>query len=208
MADGTVLITGETGTGKELFAQSIHNYSSRSKAPFVAINCAALSPSVLESELFDYVKGAFTGALSEGKAGIFETAHRGTIFLDEIGELPIDIQAKLLRVIQEKEIVRIGDTRVIPIDVRIIAATNRDLEEEVRLKHFRSDLFFRLNVLTLRLPTLDGRREDIPFLSRFFLAQKKTPHEFTEDALAYLQGFPWPGNIRQLRNHMSGPVFL
>lgn len=202
-ADGTVLIMGETGTGKELFAQSIHNYSSRSGAPFVAINCAALSPSVLESELFGYVKGAFTGARSEGKEGIFETAHRGTIFLDEIGELPVDIQAKLLRVIQEKEIVRIGDTKVIPIDVRVIAATNRSLEDEVRMGRFRSDLFYRLNVLTLQLPTLEERRDDIPFLAKFFLAQETPPHEFTDEALDYLKSCPWPGNIRQLKNQIE-----
>lgn len=202
-ADGTVLITGETGTGKELFAQSIHNYSARANAPFVAINCASLSPSVLESELFGYVKGAFTGALSEGKQGIFELAHRGTIFLDEIGELPLDIQAKLLRVIQEKEIVRIGDTRVIPIDVRVIAATNRNLEDEVKQKQFRADLFYRLNVLTLQLPTLAERSDDIPFLARFFLAQEHVPHEFTKDALEYLRRSSWPGNVRQLKNYIE-----
>lgn len=202
-ADGTVLITGETGTGKELFAQSIHNYSARAKAPFVAINCASLSPSVLESELFGYVKGAFTGALSDGKQGIFELAHKGTIFLDEIGELPMDIQAKLLRVIQEKEIVRIGDTKVIPIDVRVVAATNRNLEEDVKKRRFRSDLFYRLNVLTLNLPVLEERREDIPFLARFFLVQEKEPHEFTQDALEYLKNAAWPGNVRQLKNHVE-----
>lgn len=199
-AEGTVLIIGETGTGKELFAQSIHNYSSRAKAPFVAINCAALSPSVLESELFGYVKGAFTGARSEGKQGIFELAHGGTIFLDEIGELPIDIQAKLLRVIQEKEIVRIGDTRVVPVDVRVTAATNRNLNTEVDLGHFRADLFYRLNVLTLQLPPLQERKEDIPFLAKHFLSLEKPPHEFTIDALHHLAEVPWPGNIRQLKN--------
>lgn len=202
-ANGTVLIQGQTGTGKELFAQSIHNASRRAKAPFVAINCAALSPSVLESELFGYVKGAFTGALSEGKKGIFEMAHRGTIFLDEIGELPVDIQAKLLRVIQEKEISRVGDTQVIPVDVRVIAATNRDLEREVEQDRFRSDLFYRLNVLTLQLPTLAERREDIPSLADHFLAQESEPHAFSDDALAFLQECEWPGNIRQLKNSVE-----
>ena len=199
-AEGTVLLIGDTGTGKELFAQSIHNFSSRSSAPFVAINCAALSPSVLESELFGYVKGAFTGARTEGKTGIFELAHKGTIFLDEIGELPLELQAKLLRVLQEKEVVRLGDTRVIPVDVRVIAATNRNLEEEVAKGHFRPDLFYRLNVLTLRIPTLEERRSDIPLLATRFLEKQTDSHQFTEEALLFLEHSHWPGNVRQLRN--------
>ena len=202
-AKGTVLIIGETGTGKELFAQSIHNYSPRAKAPFVAINCAALSPNVLESELFGYVKGAFTGARSEGKQGIFELAHGGTIFLDEIGELPVDIQAKLLRVIQEKEVIRVGDTRVIPIDVRVTAATNRDLKKEVDQGNFRADLFYRLNVLTLRLPPLCERKDDIALLAQKFLSEEQSFREFTPDALEYMSTLPWPGNIRQLRNYVE-----
>ena len=199
-SEGTVLITGDTGTGKEVFAQSIHNYSSRANKPFVAINCAALSPSVLESELFGYVRGAFTGALSEGKTGIFELAHTGTIFLDEIGELPFDIQAKLLRVVQEKEIVRIGDNKVIPIDVRVIAATNRDLQEEVDQHRFRIDLYYRLSVLTLHLPALEQRKEDIPLFMRNFLAQESPEKHIAPDALEFLKSLHWPGNIRQLRN--------
>lgn len=199
-SEGTVLITGDTGTGKEVFAQSIHNYSSRANRPFVAINCAALSPSVLESELFGYVRGAFTGALSEGKTGIFELAHTGTIFLDEIGELPFDIQAKLLRVVQEKEIVRIGDNKVIPIDVRVIAATNRDLQEEVDQHRFRIDLYYRLSVLTLHLPALEQRKEDIPLFMRNFLAQESPEKHIAPDALEFLKSLHWPGNIRQLRN--------
>ena len=200
LSERTVLITGDTGTGKEIFAQSIHNYSQRKKGPFVAINCAALSPSVLESELFGYVRGAFTGALSEGKTGIFELAHTGTIFLDEIGELPFDIQAKLLRVVQEKEIVRIGDNRVIPVDVRVIAATNRDLQEEVNQHRFRIDLYYRLSVLTLHLPPLEQRKEDIPLLVQNFLTQEGTDKYISPEALQLLKGLPWPGNIRQLRN--------
>ena len=199
-ASGTVLLTGETGTGKEVFAQSIHNASRRANGPFVAINCAALSPSVLESELFGYVRGAFTGALSEGKTGIFELAHMGTIFLDEIGELPFDIQAKLLRVVQEKEIVRIGDNKVIPVDVRIIAATNRDLQEEVDKHRFRSDLYYRLSVLTLHLPPLTQRLEDIPLLMQRFLSQESPNKTLTPAAVELLKKMPWPGNIRQLRN--------
>lgn len=199
-AEGTVLITGETGTGKEVFAQSIHNASERAKGPFVAINCAALSPNVLESELFGYVRGAFTGALSEGKTGIFELAHMGTIFLDEIGELPVDIQAKLLRVVQEKEIVRIGDNKVIPVDVRIIAATNRDLLDEVNHHRFRSDLYYRLSVLTIHLPALAQRSEDIPLLMQRFLSQESPCKTLTPAALDLLKEMPWPGNIRQLRN--------
>jgi transcriptional regulator with PAS, ATPase and Fis domain len=144
--DSTVLISGETGTGKELFAQSIHNFSQRNKYPFVAINCAALPENILESELFGYVKGAFTGARPEGKMGIFEQAHTGTIFLDEISEISPSVQARLLRVIQEREISRIGGEEVVPIDVRIIASTNRNLYEEVKMNHFREDLYYRLNV--------------------------------------------------------------
>lgn len=199
-SEGTVLITGDTGTGKEVFAQSIHNYSSRAKRPFVAINCAALSPSVLESELFGYVRGAFTGALSEGKTGIFELAHTGTIFLDEIGELPFDIQAKLLRVVQEKEIVRIGDNKVIPVDVRVIAATNRDLQDEVDQHRFRIDLYYRLSVLTLHLPSLEQRKEDIPLFMQNFLMEKSPEKQIAPDALEFLKSMRWPGNIRQIHN--------
>ena len=200
LSDGTVLISGDTGTGKELFAQSIHNYSSRMNSPFVAINCAAISPNVLESELFGYVRGAFTGALSEGKQGIFELAHTGTIFLDEIGELPFDIQAKLLRVIQEREVIRIGDNKVLPIDVRIIAATNRNLEEEVSQNRFRSDLYYRLNVLKLSLPVLDERKQDIPIMAEQFLRQLNPIRKFSPDAMELMMSMSWPGNVRQLRN--------
>ncbi len=203
--DSTVLILGETGTGKELFAQSIHNLSGRADRPFVAVNCAALSPSLLESELFGYVKGAFTGARNEGKAGIFELAHTGTIFLDEIGELPLEVQSRLLRVIQEKQVTRVGDDRVIPVDVRILTATNRDLAQEVAEKRFRVDLYYRLNVLELHLPSLNQRREDIPLLVRYFVEQTCRqagfpPPSIPEEALNLFCRLPLQGNIRELAN--------
>ena len=199
--DSTVLILGDTGTGKELFAQSIHNASRRKSAPFVAINCAALPASVLESELFGYVKGAFTGARSEGKAGMFELAHNGTIFLDEISETPPDVQLKLLRVIQERKVIRLGDDRVTSVDVRIIAASNKDLRELVQNGLFREDFYYRICVLELQLPTLDERREDIPDLVRCFLKNPKLPSKkITEEALNLLMKQQWRGNIRQLNN--------
>ena len=202
--DSNTLICGPTGTGKELFAQSIHNASHRSAFPFVAINCAALPESVLESELFGYVKGAFTGARSEGKAGIFEQAHTGTIFLDEISEISPAVQAKLLRVIQEREVVRIGDDKIIPIDVRIIASTNRNLLDEVENRRFREDLYYRLCVLTLQIPPLREREGDILLLARHFI--ELYARQFSK-TIAVLPGafeplfdLPWPGNVRQLQN--------
>lgn len=199
--DSTVLILGETGTGKELFAQSIHNASKRRAAPFVAINCAALPPSILESELFGYVKGAFTGALKEGKAGIFELAHRGTIFLDEISEIPLDVQLKLLRVIQERKVIRIGDDKVIPIDVRIIAASNKDLKQQIKMGLFREDFYYRICVLELKVPPLRERREDIPALIRYFIEKSNMPVKgITNKAIDMLASFEWPGNVRQLSN--------
>lgn len=205
--DSNILISGPTGAGKELFAQGIHNASRRRSRPFVAINCAALPESVLESELFGYVKGAFTGARPEGKAGIFEQAHTGTIFLDEISEISLPVQARLLRVIQEREITRIGDDRTIPIDVRIIASTNRDLLSEIQNKQFREDLYYRLCVLNLILPSLNERKEDIPLLANHFLRRfshrAETPLTIDEDALQMLRQMSWPGNIRQLQNTME-----
>lgn len=210
--ESNVLIYGPTGTGKELFAQSIHNASRRRRNPFVAINCAALPESVLESELFGYVKGAFTGARPEGKMGIFEQAHTGTIFLDEVSEVSPAVQARLLRVIQEREITRIGDDKIIPIDVRIIASTNRNLLTEIQEKRFREDLFYRLSVLNLSLPSLQQRREDIPLLAEYFLQYfgrlTDKNQTFSSDALQPLLDLTWPGNIRQLRNTVECAVAL
>ncbi|MFD1706178.1 sigma 54-interacting transcriptional regulator [Siminovitchia sediminis] len=195
-ADSNILIVGETGTGKEMFAQSIHQYSTRRNQPFVAINCAALPESLLESELFGYAEGAFTGAMKGGKQGFFELAHRGTLFLDEIGEISPSLQSRLLRVLQEKEIMRIGDDKVIPVDVRIIAATNRDLMEMVKNNEFRADLFYRLSVLDLLLPSLREHPEDIPVLAEAFMKHKR----LTEKAKERLKKEPWEGNVRQLQN--------
>lgn len=204
-SDASTLILGETGVGKELFAQSIHSASIRQKNPFVAVNCAALPRSIIESELFGYVRGAFTGARSEGKAGLFEQAHTGTIFLDEISELPIDIQSRLLRVLQEHEITRAGDDKVIPIDLRILAASNKNLQKEVEEGRFRKDLYYRLSVLILPLPSLSQRSEDIPeivnsFLKKVAIKQQLPLKTIEGEAMERLKGFQYPGNIRQLRN--------
>lgn len=199
-ADSTILITGPSGAGKEIFAQSIHNFSDRRDEPFVAINCAALPKSILESELFGYVKGAFTGARPEGKAGIFELAHNGTVFLDEVGETSQDIQVRLLRVIQEKEIIRIGDDKVIPVDVRIISATNKNLLERIERNRFREDLYYRLCVLELKLPSLDERKEDIPLLVKHFISSNAPDIRITDEALLTLGSLPYKGNIRHLHN--------
>ncbi|MBO8138304.1 MAG: sigma 54-interacting transcriptional regulator [Desulfotomaculum sp.] len=203
--DSNVLIYGSTGTGKEMFAQSIHNASSRSRGPFAALNCGALPENLLESELFGYVEGAFTGAVRGGKPGIFELAHGGTISLDEISETSPHMQAKLLRVLQEKEVRRIGDHKVIPIDVRVIAATNRSLFQLVEKGDFRKDLYYRLNVLNLTLPDLAERKEDIPVLLEHFLKEicqrlGRDRVELSPEALKLLQKYPWPGNIRELQN--------
>jgi len=203
-SSAAVLITGESGTGKEMFAQAIHNAGSRSKEPFVAVNCATVPANLLESELFGYVKGAFTGARSEGKAGIFETADKGTIFLDEIGEMPFELQSRLLRVLQEKEITRVGDLRVIPVDARIIAATNRNLYQAVQEKTFREDLFYRLCVLSLALPPLRSRKEDVSLLIRHFLRLKgRSDAVFTEGAFRLLKTYDWPGNVREVVNFVE-----
>lgn len=200
LSENNILIHGDTGTGKELFAQSIHNFSSRQNGPFIAINCAALATSILESELFGYEKGSFTGASSQGKMGVFELAHKGTLFLDEIGEISGELQAKLLRVIQEKEIVRVGGNNVIPVDVRIITATNKDLKKLSRKNDFRSDLFYRLSVLELELPPLKDRKEDIPLLVSNYLKTNYPTIEIEAASLDYFKRFPFEGNIRQLIN--------
>ena len=202
--------SGATGTGKEIFAQSIHNYSQRAQGPFVSINCAALTHSVLESELFGYAKGAFTGALSEGKMGIFEMAHGGTLFLDEISELPLDVQPKLLRVLQEREVMRIGGNRVIPVDVRLITASNKNLQQEVLKNNFRMDLYQRLNILELALPALDDRREDNPKLTQYFLNQLEGTRNITlaPEVYKFLEEAHWVGNVRQLRNAVERLTIL
>lgn len=205
VVDSTILINGPSGSGKEVFAQSIHNISRRRNQPFVVINCAALPESLLESILFGYERGAYTGALKEGKKGLFEIAHGGTVFLDEISEMSLDLQARFLRVIQEKEISPVGSDRVIPIDIRIISATNRNMEQMVAEGRFREDLFYRIAVLWLNVPPLSQRREDIPALIRHFFSVKSTElkipqPEISPQALQYLCGLPYPGNIRQLGN--------
>ncbi|KYZ75663.1 hypothetical protein AXX12_10645 [Anaerosporomusa subterranea] len=206
-ANSSILILGESGTGKELFAQSIHNASKRAKEPFVAINCAALPAQILESELFGYVGGAFTGASKEGKPGLFEVAHGGTIFLDEVTEMDYANQGRLLRVLQEKAVVRLGSYKVTPVDVRIIAATNKDLELLVQQNTFRLDLFYRLNVLRLDIPPLRERKVDIALYAELFLrdfaVNSGKTFKLSSDAVQYLQEYPWPGNIRELRNLME-----
>jgi transcriptional regulator with PAS, ATPase and Fis domain len=207
--DATVLLEGESGTGKELFAQGIHTTGSRAKGPFVPVNCAAIPESLLESELFGYEEGAFTGAKRQGKSGFFEMAHKGTLFLDEVGELPLAIQARLLRVLQEREIIRVGGARVIPVDVRIICATNRNLAGWMESGNFRPDLYYRLNVLPLRIPALRERKDDIPLLAEIFL-KANLPTEFPfpgegafGEIASALRVHDWPGNVRELRNAME-----
>jgi transcriptional regulator with GAF, ATPase, and Fis domain len=210
--DTTVLLRGESGTGKELAARAIHRGSPRARRPFVAINCATLSETLLESELFGHERGAFTGAV-ERKTGKLEAADSGTLFLDEIGELPPPLQAKLLRFLQEREFERLGSTRTIRVDVRVIAATNRDLETAIREGDFRDDLYYRLNVITLTLPALRERREDVPLLASHFAASfsRKLGRQvagFTPEARACLLRYPWPGNIRELANAVEHAVVL
>lgn len=204
--DSNIVIVGESGTGKELVSQSIHAASRRSQNNFVALNCAALPENLLESELFGYVEGAFTGAAKGGKAGLFEIAHKGTIFLDEISEIPLGLQGRLLRVLQEREIMRLGDSRIIPIDIRVIAATNKNLEDLVRAGRFRQDLYYRLYVLQLNIPPLRERKEDIPPLVDSFIRKFRQREGFhteihlTPADYALLQAQPWYGNVRELRN--------
>lgn len=212
-SDSSILIIGETGTGKEIFAQSIHNASQRKHEPFVAINCATLPVNIVESELFGYDKGAFTGALKEGKQGIFEKAHKGTIFLDEVAELPIDIQARLLRVLQEREIVRVGGDRVITVDVRIIAATNCNLRSKINDGLFREDLFYRLCVLVLVIPPLRQRGNDIIELAEYYVAKKqkrlmKNIIGIEKQGHELLLQESWPGNIRQLSNVIERAMII
>lgn len=211
-SDSTVLICGETGTGKEVIARAIHQLSPRHDKPLVKINCAAIPTSLLESELFGHDKGAFTGAINTHR-GRFEIADGGTLFLDEIGDLPLELQPKLLRVLQEREIERLGGSRTIPVNVRVIAATNRDLWQMVEDRQFRSDLFYRLNVFPLELPPLRDRPEDIPLLAKHF-TQKMARHmnrsidAIPTEALRQLMSWDWPGNVRELENVIERAVLL
>jgi two-component system response regulator HydG len=210
--ESTVLIQGESGTGKEVVARYIHNLSTRADGPFMSINCGALPENLLESELFGHVKGSFTGAVRD-KQGLFAAARGGSFFLDEVGEMPPSLQVKLLRVLQEREAIPVGATEAIPVDVRIIAATNRDLEEEIRRGNFRSDLFYRLNVIALNLPPLRDRRDDLLLLLEAFLqamAQEAgtEPKALSSDALDAVMVYEWPGNVRELENALEHAVVL
>ncbi len=210
--DATVLITGESGTGKELFARAIHQLSTRKEAPFVAVNCAAIPEPLLENELFGHEKGAFTGAVNR-KLGKFELAQGGTIFLDEIGEMTIPLQAKLLRVLQEKEFDRVGGTTPVQVDIRVLAATNRNLEELVAEKQFRDDLFFRLSVFPIHIPPLRQRKKDIPLLAEHFVEQfsrelKRGKLKLSVAATRKLMEYSWPGNVRELQNCLERAVIL
>jgi DNA-binding NtrC family response regulator len=210
--ESTVLIQGESGTGKEVIARYIHQLSARGEAQFASINCGALPESLLESELFGHVKGSFTGAVKD-KSGLFTAAAGGTFFLDEIGETTPATQVKLLRVLQHREVIPVGATDPAPIDVRLLAATNRDLEDEIKRGAFRSDLFYRLNVIALHLPPLRDRREDIPLLVDAFLhrsaeAREESPKRVSEPAMEALRSFSWPGNVRELENALERAVIL
>src|SRR5512140_841122 len=211
-SNASVLLLGETGTGKELIAKAIHRLSPRGSGPFVRVNCGALAENLLESELFGHVRGAFTGAI-ENRTGRFEAAHTGTVFLDEINSTTAKLQVKLLRVLQEHEFERVGDTQTIRVDTRVIAASNRDLLEEVEAARFREDLYYRLNVITIYLPPLRDRREDIPELIGHFLRiynqqnNRHVPH-VERAAMEALQNYAWPGNVRELQNYIERAVVL
>lgn len=211
--DSNVFLVGETGTGKELFAQSIHNASARAGQPFVAVNCAALPEPLLESELFGYVEGAFSGAVKGGRIGLFELAHTGTIFLDEVGEMPLSLQAKILRVLEEREIRKIGGDTVVPVDVRIISATNMDIYERLRDGAFRQDLYYRINLLSIAIPPLRERPEDIEplfrhFVRKYALSSGKPSPLVESDSGPELRSYGWPGNVRELRNFCERIVVL
>lgn len=210
--DTAVLLTGETGTGKEVFAQAIHQASNRSGKSFVAVNCSTFSKEILESELFGHKQGSFTGA-SKDQKGLIEEANGGTLFLDEIGEMPLELQAKLLRVLETSEFIKIGDTRTTKSNFRLVAATNRDLKKESEEHRFRSDLYFRLNIFEIHLPSLRERVKDIPLLTEFFVKQSaaktnKKPPAITDAFLERLQAYQWPGNIRELKNIIERAVIL
>jgi formate hydrogenlyase transcriptional activator len=208
----TIFIRGETGTGKELIARAIHNFSSRANRPFVKVNCAAIPSGLLESELFGHERGAFTGAVTQ-KIGRFELADGGTLFLDEVGDIPVELQPKLLRVLQEQEFERLGSTRTLHVDVRLVAATNRDLAQMVEKQQFREDLYFRLDVFPIQLPPLRDRREDTPALVRHFVDKyarrmNKRIETISDEVMGLLQRYQWPGNIRELQNFIERAVIL
>jgi len=210
--DSTVLITGESGTGKELVARAIHENSARAGKPWIVVNCGAIPSELLEAELFGVMKGAFTGALQD-RTGRFQAAHTGTIFLDEIGELPIQLQVKLLRVLQTKQFEPVGSSKTIEVDVRIIAATNRDMEEAIQKKEFREDLYYRLNVIPVKIPSLRERKSDIPLLIHHFVQNfnQVTGHSVEAPSgqiLEALMTYDWPGNVRELENLMERLVIL
>jgi len=212
VTDSTVLILGESGTGKELVARAIHYNGLRKEKPFIAINCGAIPADLLESELFGHMRGSFTGAVAD-KPGKFELANKGTIFLDEIGTMPLQLQMKLLRVLQEQEVERVGSTSRTKLDVRVISATNADLEERVRRKDFREDLYYRLNVIPIHLPPLRERREDIPLLAKHFLKKictdmRRPLLEITQEAVRTLENYKWPGNVREMENVIERTVAL
>lgn len=208
--DSTVLILGGTGTGKEVLANAIHSLSHRKNSPFVVVSCGSLSPNIVESELFGYEAGSFTGASREGKMGLLEAADGGTVFLDEIGELPLDQQVKLLHVLQEKSIVRVGGTKQIPLDIRVVAATNRDLKEQIECGQFREDLYYRLNVVSIKIPALCERREDIPLLVKYFTKKFNRKHGknkvISRNVIKLLSDYEWPGNIRELENSIENLI--
>ena len=210
--ESTVLIQGESGTGKEVIARYLHELSARTEGPFLSLNCGALPESLLESELFGHVKGSFTGAVRD-KQGLFAAARGGTFFLDEIGEMSPATQVKLLRVLQEREAIPVGGTEAIPVDVRVVAATNRDLEDDIKRGRFRSDLYYRLNVINIHLPPLRDRRDDIPtfvraFLDHIALERGEPPKQLAPDAVEVIMAYDWPGNVRELENALERAVTL
>jgi transcriptional regulator with PAS, ATPase and Fis domain len=207
-----VLIIGESGTGKELVARALHLNSGRRSGSFLPVNCAAIPDTLIESELFGHEKGAFTGA-SDKRKGVFQTAEGGTLFIDEIGEMPLGLQSKLLRAIENKKIMPVGSAQEVPVDVRLVAATNRDLDQVVRQKEFREDLYYRLKVVVLQLPPLRERRDDIPLLVRFFIDRirqetSRPVRNISPEALKALREYDWPGNVRELRNTLEGMIVL
>ncbi|HEY0838936.1 MAG TPA: sigma 54-interacting transcriptional regulator, partial [Vulgatibacter sp.] len=212
LADVSVLVTGDTGTGKEVIAREIHRRSARRDGPFIAINCGAIPENLLESDLFGHVRGAFTGA-TQTRVGRFQAAHGGTLFLDEIGEMPPHLQVKILRALQERAVVKVGDTRLEPIDIRVVAATNQDIEKAIAAGTFREDLFYRLNVVNLHLPPLRERGDDVEVLARWFLDRftkelGSKVRGFKPEALGAMRRYAWPGNVRELENRVKKAVVL